>query len=220
MFVWRVSSSLSIDSFCVFNPINIDPHCWNDQQKCFFKRNKPTNNQHAYRKLSHCVVLLPYFWASGWSPCRLQEEEPQLGPSCPLIWQRDRKCVCERPRFSLRWDEHATAPDLCHPPRCHLVAGVEQRESQGQRQAGTCRAIKSTHRNSKRGFAKSEVEVKATQFGAVTLGLCHATLITVSCSVQASWSKLQFTKRMCFFFLAMYFYCNFGIQLSLHHPLL
>lgn len=99
--------------------------------------------------LSHCVVVLPYFWACGWSPCRLQGEEPQPGPSCPLLWQLDRKCVCERPRFALRWDEHATAPDLCHPPRCHLVAGVGRRESQGQGQAGTCRAVKSTYRNLK-----------------------------------------------------------------------
>lgn len=95
--------------------------------------------------------------------------------------------MCERPRFSLRWDEHATAPDLCHPPRCHLVAGVGQRESQGQRQAGTWRAMKSTHRNLG-DFAQSEVELRTTRFGAgalglchaIALGLCHAIVITVS----------------------------------------
>lgn len=36
----------------------------------------------------------------------------------------------------LCWDEHATAPDLCHPPRCHLIAGVGRRKGKGQGQAG------------------------------------------------------------------------------------
>jgi hypothetical protein len=36
----------------------------------------------------------------------------------------------------IRWDEHATAPDLCHPPWCHLLPRLRQREGQGQGQAG------------------------------------------------------------------------------------
>lgn len=47
-------------------------------------------------------------------------------------------CVWVVPGW-LCWDEHATAPNLCHPPWCHLIAGVRQRESKGQRQAGTWR---------------------------------------------------------------------------------
>lgn len=162
--------SLCIDSFCQStHKVKCDFH---PLMKDFFRF-----------RLLHCVVLLAFSWASVWSLCRLQGEEPQPGPPCPLLWQRDRKCVCERPRFSLRWDEHATAPDLCHPPRCHLVAGVGQRQSQGQRQAGTWRAMKSTHRKSKGDFAQSEVELRTTRFGAGALGLCHAIVITLSFSL-------------------------------------
>lgn len=40
----------------------------------------------------------------------------------------------------LCWDEHATAPNLCHPPGCHLIAGVGRRKGKGQGQAGMHRA--------------------------------------------------------------------------------
>lgn len=42
-------------------------------------------------------------------------------------------CLC--------WDEHATAPDLCHPPWRHGLAGLWQRKSKGQRQTGMRRAL-------------------------------------------------------------------------------
>lgn len=59
-------------------------------------------------------------------------------PFAPALGQE--VCVWVSPG-RLCWDEHATAPDLCHPPWRHLLAGVWQRKSKGQRQTGMRRAL-------------------------------------------------------------------------------
>lgn len=42
-------------------------------------------------------------------------------------------CVSEYAQSGgFRGDEHATAPDLCHPPWCHFLPGQRQRKVQGQ----------------------------------------------------------------------------------------
>lgn len=59
-------------------------------------------------------------------------------PFAPALGQE--VCVWVSPG-RLCWDEHATAPDLCHPPWCRVLAGVWQRKSKGQRQTGMRRAL-------------------------------------------------------------------------------
>lgn len=67
---------------------------------------------------------------------RHSSDHHALGSSCGT------GSVCVSAPGWLCWDEHATAPDLCHPPWCHLVAGVGQWESEGQGQAGMWRVQK------------------------------------------------------------------------------